>query len=67
MQLWLLHIRLIQFAIAKNIDILPSSVACVGDRAGKSKRRENAEKGGKGEFDLQSDFWQNSTSSVEMS
>ena len=31
------------------------------------KRRKKAEKGGKGEFDLQLDFWQNSTSLVEMS
>ena len=51
----------------------------VTTRAGKSKslirwkrlkggkRREKAEKGGKGEFDLQLDFWQKSTSLVEMS
>ena len=42
-------------------------------RAGKSKslirwkRREKAEKGGKGKFDLQLDFWQNSTSLMKMS
>ena len=45
----------------------------VAIRAGKSKslekakRREKAEKGGKSEFDLQLDFWQKSTSLVEMS
>ena len=33
----------------------------------KAKRREKAEKGGKNEFDLQLDFWQKSTSLVEMS
>ena len=31
------------------------------------KRREKAEKGGKGEFDFQLDFWQKRTSLVEMS
>ena len=60
-----------------NVLIYYGPLAPVLTRAGKSKslirslekakRREKEKKGRKGEFDLQLDFWQTSTSLVEMS